>query len=67
MEDKGYSVEAKHLRVVCNWRRACDERELTRVQRSKWNNNFLDYLLGNLMPWHKEDHLRDFSLLEVNR
>ncbi|XP_065887166.1 uncharacterized protein [Dysidea avara] len=67
MEEKEYNAEAQHLRIVCNWRRACDERGLTRVQRSEFNNDFLNYLLDDLMPWHKEEKLRDFSLLEVNR
>jgi len=67
MEHKGYSVEAKHIRLVYNWRRAYNERGLTVAQCSKWNNDFVDYILDDLMPWHKEDHLRDFSLLEVNR
>ena len=30
------------------------------------NNNVLNYVLDELMPWHEEDGLRDFSLLEVN-
>ena len=29
--------------------------------------NFLDYILDDLMPWHREPELRDFSFLEVNR
>ena len=51
--------------IVMNWRRACDERGLAGSQRSLYNNEFLHYLLDDLMPWHKEQ--RDFSLLEVNR
>ena len=27
---------------------------------------FLNYLLNDLMPWHKDPGLRDFSLLEAN-
>ena len=27
----------------------------------------LDYILDDLMPWHKEPEWRDYSLLEVNR
>ncbi|XP_065893229.1 uncharacterized protein [Dysidea avara] len=51
MENKGYAVEAKFLQVIRNWRRASDERGLT----------------DDLMPWHTDEGLRDFSLLEVNR
>ena len=65
MDRKGYKAEAKYIRVVNGWRRACDQRGLSEHERPKLNNNFLDYILDNLMPWHKEK--RDFSLLEVNR
>lgn len=66
MEKKGYTFEAAYLRVVRDWRRACDERGLTDAQRSQYNTNFLHYLLDDLMPWHREAG-SDFSLLEVNR
>ena len=67
MEIKGYNVEAEYLRVICNWRRACDERGLSYAQQSQFNNNLLKYVLDELMPLHMKDRLRDFSLLEVNR
>ena len=67
MESKGYTCEAQHLSVIRNWRRACDERGLADSQRSAYNNELLEYLLDDLMPWHREEGLRDFSLLEVNR
>ena len=34
MEKKGYDPEAKYLSIVQNWRRACDERELSSDLRS---------------------------------
>ena len=67
MEKNGYDHEATYLRVIRNWRCACDERGLSAVQRSQFNNDFLNYILDDLMPWHKQEGLRDFSLLEVNR
>ena len=67
MERKGYTVEAEYLRVIRNWRRSCDERGLTSTQRSQFNNDLLKYVLDELMPWHTENGLQDFSLLEVNR
>ena len=67
MENKGYSSEKEYLRVIRNWRRASDERGLTDEQRSSFNKEFLNYILDDLMPWHKDEGLRDFSLLEVNR
>lgn len=67
MKNKGYSAEADYLQVIHNWRRASDERGLTDDQRSKFNVDLLNFILDDLMPWHKVDGLRDFSLLEVNR
>lgn len=67
MEKKGYNIEAEYLRAVRGWRRACDERGLSHVERSQYNKKFLDYVLDDLMPWHRDQGLRDFSLLEVNR
>ena len=36
-EEKGYTKEAEYVRVVHNWRRACDERGLSDEQRSQYN------------------------------
>lgn len=65
MERKGYSFEAKFIRTVSNWRQACDQRGLTELQRCRYNYEFLNYILDELMPWHQTHY--DFSLLEVNR
>ena len=67
MKNKGYQNEAEYLQYVRNWRCACDERGLTDDQRRKFNMELLNYILDNLMPWHNDDGLRDFSLLEVHR
>ena len=53
MEGKGYTSEA-HLRIIRNCRRGCDEWGLTGSQRSLYNNEFLEYLLDDIMPWHRE-------------
>ena len=66
MERKGHAHEANYLRSVCGWRRACDERGLSDDERSQLNKDFLDYILDDMMPWHRDDGYRDFSLLEVN-
>jgi len=66
MDGKGYSYEAEFLHVIRDWRRACDERGLSQKERSHFNIEFLNYILDDLMPWHKDEGLRDFSLLEVN-
>ena len=65
MECKGYDEEAKYIRAVNGWRRACDERGLTELQRCRYNYLFLNYIIADWMPWYKSDY--DFSLLEVNR
>jgi hypothetical protein len=56
---KGYTAEADYIRVICNWRRACDKSEL---QKGPFNYQFLNYILDELIEWHKEFY--DFSLLE---
>ena len=65
MKNKGYTYEVKFVRCIRNWRRACDERGLSSLQRSQFNYQLLNLMLDELMPWHSETY--DFSLLEVNR
>lgn len=67
MKKKGYHFEEKLIRTVANWRRACDERGLTELQRCKFNYQLLNLLLDDLMPWHSQPSFYDFSLLEVTR
>jgi hypothetical protein len=40
MQKKGYLYEAKYIETVWNWRRACDERGLSELQRCKFNYHF---------------------------
>ena len=65
MEKKKYTYEAKFVQVIRNWRRACDQRGLSSLQRCKFNYGLLQLILDELMPWHSKHY--DFSLLEVNR
>lgn len=65
MQKKGYKYEEKFVRVVRNWRRACDERGLSSVIRSRFNYQLLNLILDELMPWHNDTY--DLSLLEVTR
>ena len=67
MDKKGYESEARHLSVVHNWRHACDERGLPTTLCSQFNVNFLANILDELMPWHADEGLNDYSLLEVNQ
>ena len=65
MSGKGYKYEEIFVRTVRNWRRACDERGLSSLERCKFNYQLLNLILDELMPWYIEQY--DFSLLEVNR
>ena len=66
MEKHNYDFEARYLRCVRNWRRAVDERGLSDSVRQKFNSDFLDFILEDLMPWYSAEH-KDFSLLEMNQ
>ena len=50
MDSKGYDTEATYVRVVANWRRACDKRGLSELQRCHYN---YDYILDEVTPWHR--------------
>ena len=65
MDHKGYKPEAEYIRAVLGWRKACDERGLSELERSRYNYQFLNYILKDWMPWFESNY--DFSLLEVNR
>lgn len=65
MEKHGYKAEAELVRTIRNWRRAIDERGLSEEQRRQFRDDFVNYILDEWMPWHKEGY--DFSMLEVNR
>ena len=67
MEAKGYNEEAKFLQVIRNWRRAVDQRGLPASQRQQFDKDLIDFLLDDLMPWHRKPGMRDFSSLEVNK
>ena len=49
---------------INNWRRACDEWGLSGEEQKQFNTDLVEYILDDLMPWHK---YTDFSHLEVNR
>ena len=65
MEKKKYTEESKYIGTILGWRRAQDERGLSQSERCRNNYKLLNYILDELMPWHKTQY--DFSLLEVNR
>ena len=63
---KKYDYEAKYVQAIRNWRRACDERGLSELQRCRYNYQLLNLILDELIPWHSV-HTCDYSTLEVNR
>ncbi len=65
MRKKNYTFEANFIEVVLNWRRSSDERGLSQLKRCRYNHDMLNFLLDDLMPWHKDQY--DFSTMEVNR
>lgn len=65
MRKHEYHYEAMYTETINNWRRACDQRGLSELQRCKFNYQFLNLILDHLMPWH--DYCYNFSKLEVNR
>ena len=65
MEEKDYKYEAQYIRAVRGWRQACDQRELSELERCRHNYNLLTFILEEVMPWYTQSY--DFSLLEVNR
>ena len=65
MEDKGHAVNAAFVRTVACWHEASDGRGLTQLQRCRYNYHMLQYLLDELMPFHRQQY--DFKILDVNR
>ena len=64
MKRKGYTYEERFVRCIRNWRRTCDERGLSSLQRCKFNYQMLELILDELMRWHHQ--MFDLSLLEIN-
>ena len=62
MKEKGYAYEFRFVETICNWRRACDQRGLSELDRCRFNYKFLNLIF---MPWH--NNVYDFIHLEVNR
>ncbi len=62
--DPWLPYEAKYINVINDWRRAWDECGLSESERSCFNCALLDYILDELIPWHKD--ICDYSTLEIN-
>ena len=64
MERKNYEFEVRYVKIIRNWRRSCDERGLSDDERSRFNQDLIEYILEELIPWYKQS---DYSTLEVNQ
>lgn len=64
---KNYTSEAQYLSIIRNWRNAIDKRGITNSARKQYNQDLLEFILDELMPWHRYPELNDYSLLEINR
>ena len=65
LRERGYHAEALYVEAVCNWHWASDGRGVSQLDRCKYNYQMLNYILDELMPWHRRSY--DFSRLEVNQ
>ena len=65
LRDQGYHTEAKYVEVISNWHESSDGRGLSQLQRCRYNYHMLNYILDELMPWHRENY--DFCMIDVNR
>ena len=66
MEARGHEYEAKYIGAVLGWRKSCDSRGMSQLQRCKGNYQMLCLILEELMPWAEQCNF-DYSHLEVNR
>ena len=66
MQKNGNEPEAKYLSVICNWRKAIDERGVDESERQRFLQEYKTFICEDLMPWYSKG-MKDFSLLEVNR
>ena len=47
MERTNYEFEAHYVKIIRNWRRSCDERGLSDDERSRFNEDFIEYILDD--------------------
>ena len=55
------------MRVIMNWRKACDEHGLSQSERSHYNRELLEFIVEKLITWHSIAKGYDYSSAEVNR
>lgn len=61
----GHTREAEYVQVIADWHASSDGRGLSQLTRCRNNYKMLQYLLDELMPWHKTVY--DFSFMDINR
>ena len=54
MEKRGYVYEARYIRVILEWRKACDQCGLSELERCRYNYNlnFISRTANALVPSH---------------
>ena len=67
MERKGYTAEAHLVRIVHNWHKAVDGRDLDEAIRSQRVRDMINWLLEDWIPGYQKDSPTDFRLLDVYR
>lgn len=67
MKSRGYTDEARFIEIVSNWHKASGGRGLTEQQRQQYNQDMLDYILEDWIPWRGNQEQHDYSTLDVNR
>ena len=59
----GHKKEAEYVQVIADWHESSDGRGLSQLQRCRNNYKMLNYLLDELMPWHRTAY--DFSFIDI--
>jgi hypothetical protein len=57
--------EGRFIRIIANWHKSSDGRGITEDMRRQYNQEMLDFILEDWMPWYWYD--RDYSTLDPNR
>ena len=60
---KNYMVEAKYIATIASWHESTDGRGMTQEQRHSANQDMLDMVKDEWMPWHWDTP--DLSLIDI--
>ena len=65
LDKSGHEKEAEYVKIIASWHEASDGRGVSQLNRCRANYTMLNYLLDELLPWHKACY--DFSSIDINR